>query len=150
MTDRQRLLREEQEGWGVLFEQFDRVAPARFEEPTLTPDGWSPKDAMFHVAGWMADCAAQLERMRANSFEEPEETRETIERQNRAWFEESRDMAPEEVRSAFESSRRDMVAAFDALTDLSGPAVEWFEESGALHYAKHVDDLRGFLGDRDP
>jgi hypothetical protein len=26
-------------------------------------------------------------------------------------------------------------------------AVEWFEESGALHYAKHVEDLRAFLGE---
>jgi hypothetical protein len=25
--------------------------------------------------------------------------------------------------------------------------VEWFEESGALHYAKHVEDLRDFLGE---
>jgi hypothetical protein len=150
MIDREGLLRREQEGWRALCEQFDRVGPARFEEPTLTPDRWSPKDAMFHVAGWMADCAEQLDRMRAGSFEEPEETRESIERQNLAWFEVSRAMDPDDVRSAFEAARRDMLAAFEALQDLGGPAVEWFEESGALHYAKHIGDLRGFLGDSHP
>jgi hypothetical protein len=150
MIDRAVLRRREQEGWRALRGQFDRVGPARFEEPTLTPDGWSPKDAMFHVAGWMADCAEQLERMRAGTFEEPEETRESIERQNLAWFEVSRAMAPDDVRSAFESARRAMVAAFEAVQNLDGPAVEWFEESGALHYAKHVEDLRGFPGESDP
>jgi hypothetical protein len=59
-------------------------------------------------------------------------------------------MAPDDVRSAFESARRAMVAAFEAVQDLDGPAVEWFEESGALHYAKHIGDLRGFLGDSHP
>ena len=41
----------EEEGWRRLQAAFARVPEDRFEEPTLTPDGWSPKDAMFHVGG---------------------------------------------------------------------------------------------------
>ena len=147
MTDvRQRLLHEEGEAWLALNAWFDRVSGERFEEPTLTPQGWSPKDAMFHIAGWMADCGEQLERMRDGSFEPGQETRASIERQNRAWFQISRTMPPGDVRERFEASRRRMVAAFAALVELSPAAVEWFEESGALHYPKHADDLRAFLG----
>lgn len=145
MTDLYRLLREEYESWGALGRCFDRIGDERFEEPTLTAEGWSPKDAMFHISGWMADCAVQLERIREGSFVPAEETREEIERQNRAWFEISKAMGPPEVRSGFEASRRRMVEAIGTFDHITPEAVEWFEESGALHYGKHVEDLRSFI-----
>ena len=49
--DVDRLLAEEEAGWRRLHEVFARVPADRFEEPGLTPDGWSPKDTMFHVGG---------------------------------------------------------------------------------------------------
>lgn len=146
MIDVERLLREEDDAWQALCRHFERIGDERFEEPTLTLEGWSPKDAMFHVAGWMADCAQQLARMRAGRFEAAEETRETIERQNQAWFEMSRTMSPAEVRTGFTAARERMIEAFGGLGEITPEAVEWFEESGALHYAKHVKDLRAFLG----
>jgi len=146
MIDRLRLLREEDEAWDTLTRHLERVGVDRFEEPTLTPEGWSPKDAMFHVSGWMEDCGLQLDRIRVGTFDPAEETREAIERQNQAWFEVSRSMTPAEVRAGFEAARRRMVDSFTSLEELSPEAVEWFEESGALHYATHVEDLRGFLG----
>jgi hypothetical protein len=146
MIDGARLLREEQDAGDALWRCFERIPDGRIEEPTLTPEGWSPKDAMFHVAGWMEDCAQQLERMREGSFDATEETRDTIERQNQAWFEISRTMSPVEVRAGFTAARDRMIEAFGALPEITPEAVEWFEESGALHYAKHVEDLQGFLG----
>lgn len=145
MTDLHRLLWEENEAWGALGRCFDRVGDERFEEPTLTAEGWSPKDAMFHISGWMADCAVQLGRIREGSFDPAEETREAIERQNRAWFEISSATGAPEVRAGFEASRRRMLEAIGTLDEITPEAVEWFEESGALHYAKHAEDLRSFL-----
>ena len=149
MTDAPRLLRDEDDAWRIISERFAQIPDDRFEEPTLTPEGWSPKDVMFHVAGWMADCGLQLERMRDGSFDPTEETRETIERQNQVWFDLSRVVSPADVRSRFPASRRRMIDAFRALgRNLGEPtpeAVEWFEESGALHYAKHDEDLRVFI-----
>ena len=84
MTDASRLLHEEAEpgrGWA---RPSPSVPDERFEEPTLTPEGWSPKDAMFHVGGWMRDCAVQLGHIAAGAFDPTEETREAIERQNQA------------------------------------------------------------------
>jgi hypothetical protein len=147
VTDPSPLLQQEADAWARLGSTFARVPDGRFEEPTLTPEGWSPKDAMFHVAGWMHDCAAQLGHIAAGSFDPAEETREAIERQNQAWFERSRSMSPDDVRADFLDARRRMVEAFGAVEHVSPVAVEWFEESGALHYAKHVEDLRDFLGE---
>jgi Mycothiol maleylpyruvate isomerase N-terminal domain len=146
MIDVERLLLEEAAAWRDLEATFAAVPADRFEEPTLTPEGWSPKDAMFHVAGWMRDCAVQLEAMRSGAFDASEETRDSIERQNQAWFEESRDLPAQAVRWGFVDARRRMLDAFAAVTTVSPVAVEWFEESGALHYPKHVEDLRAFLG----
>ncbi len=150
MIDRRRLLREEDDAWAMLDETFARVRDARFEEPTLTPEGWSPKDAMFHVSGWTADCALQLDRIGAGTFDALEETREAIELQNQAWFEVSSAMSAADVRATFVPSRQRMVQAFGRLDEVTTEAVEWFEESGALHYAKHVEDLRSFLGEAGP
>jgi Mycothiol maleylpyruvate isomerase N-terminal domain len=112
----------------------------------VTPEGWSPKDVMFHVGAWMADCGLQLERMRAGSFDPEEETRETIERRNAEWFELSRSMDPHEVRVEFGAARQRMVEEFGSMPEITPEAWEWFEESGPLHYAKHVTDLEGWLG----
>ena len=149
MIDRERLLREEDVAWRRLAQRFDTVPERRFEEPALTPEGWSPKDAMFHISGWMADCGEQLTRMRAGTFDPGEESRGSIERQNQAWFEVSRSMPPGDVRAGFVPSRLRMLEAFRALEEVSLDAVEWFEESGALHYAAHAEDLRRFLGEGD-
>lgn len=150
MRERELLLRAEDEAWRALYERFKRVPDDRFEEPTLTPEGWAPKDAMYHVSGWMDDCAEQLRRIAAGDFDPTEETREAIERQNRAWFEVSRTMLPADVRASFAASRRRMREEFGALTEITPEAIEWFEESGALHYATHAEDLRVFLGEDAP
>jgi len=147
VSDASRLLHEEADAWARLVSTFSLVPGERFEEPTFTPGGWSPKDAMFHVAAWMRDCAVQLGRMAAGSFDHMEETREAIERQNQRWFEVSRSMDPADVRADFLDARRRMVDAFGALGEVTPDAVEWFEESGALHYAKHIEDLRAFLAE---
>jgi hypothetical protein len=145
VIDASRLLREEDDAWARLGATFERVPDAGFEEPTLTPEGWSPKDAMFHVAAWMEDCAVQLGRMAAGSFDPAEETREAIERQNQAWFENSRSMSPADVQASFLDARGRMVDAFGHLDEVTPDAVEWFEESGPLHYDEHIKDLLAFL-----
>jgi hypothetical protein len=139
------LIADEASGWKRLVDVFARIPAERFEEPTLTPEGWSPKDAMFHVGAWMNDCGLQLERIRAGSFDPAEETRESIERQNAEWFRHSRMMDPAEVKSGFEAARARMINEFGRMTEVSPEAWEWFEESGSLHYAKHASDLQAWL-----
>jgi hypothetical protein len=145
--DVDRLLADEDAGWHELLGVFALIPADRFAEPSLTPEGWSPKDAMFHIGAWMADCGLQLERMRAGTFRLDEETRETIERQNQAWFELSRTMDERDVRVEFASARTRMCEEFGAMPEVTPDAWEWFEESGPLHYAEHLPDLRRFLGD---
>jgi hypothetical protein len=146
-TDIQPLLSDEERCWQELGDVFARIPADRFEEPTVTPEGWSAKDVMFHIGAWMADCGLQLERMRAGRFDPPEETLETIERRNAEWFALSSTMGLQDVRVEFASARQRMVEGFRSLPELTADAREWFEESGVIHYTKHVADLRAWLGD---
>ena len=144
--DAERLLAEEEEGWRSLREIFARVPPERFEEPTLTPEGWSPKDAMFHVAGWLSDCGWVLERIGRGSFDRAAEDALVTQDVNDAWFVLSRGMEPGEVRAWFAAARERARTRFVALPEVTSEAWEWFDESGPLHYRKHVEDLEAWLG----
>jgi hypothetical protein len=148
--DPERLLLEEDEGWRALHATLHRIPDERMEEPTVTPEGWSPKDVAFHVAAWLAEAAAYLRRMAAGTFDPSEDpTREQIERMNAEWFSASRGMDVETVRVELEAARVEMRLAWGELPRISADAWSWFDESGARHYADHVRDLRGWLGDLD-
>jgi hypothetical protein len=139
--DVERLLAEEEAGWAELCAEVERIGEADLERPGVTPDGWSVKDTLFHIAAWAADCGVQLERMRMGTWERPDEDVET---QNREWFELSRTMDLGVVRAELSASRTRMVAEFGALPEVSPDAWEWFEESGPLHYEAHLRDLRAW------
>ena len=144
--DVERLLAREEELWHELLAFIGPLTPERLEEPTVTPEGWSVKDVMFHIGAWAADCADQLERMRMGTFEDRVDTFGDIERQNREWFELSRTMDLATVRAGFIAARTKMLQEWAALVDVSSAAWEWFEESGPIHYRKHLDDLRRWNG----
>ena len=143
--DVDRLLAEEEAGWQRLHATFARVPAERFEEASLTPDGWSPKDAMFHVAGWLADCARVLEQIREGTFDRAAEDALVTDDVNRRWFETSRTMDAATVRAEFEGARVKARECLATMPEVTPEAWEWFEESGPLHYDKHVQDLEAWL-----
>ena len=143
--DVQRLLREENEGWGRLLDVLAAVPDDRLEQPTLTPEGWSSKDAMFHVGYWLDDCARVLAAIAGGTFDAAIENATDIRSVNDEGFLRSRDMDLGTVRAGLLAARERTRTAFAALETVGPQAWEWFEESGPLHYAKHVEDLDAWL-----
>lgn len=139
--DAERLIAEEDAGWRELMAEVDRLTDEELVRPGITPDGWAVRDVLFHISAWAADCGVQLERMQRGTWTRPDED---VERQNREWFELSRTMDLRVVRAELATSRGRMVAAFGALPEVTADAWEWFEESGPLHYASHLQDLRNW------
>ncbi len=133
------LLDAEEAAWHELHAELERLTDEEMERPGLTPDGWSVRDVLFHIGAWSADCGMQLERMRMGTWDEPHED---VERQNREWFELSRTMDLRIVKAEFAAARTRMVVEFGTMPEITPPAVEWFEESGPLHYEEHLVDLR--------
>jgi len=136
------LLAEEERGWLALTEVFGDVSPDRFDEPSVTGEGWSPKDVMYHVAAWSEEAAKVLGRIAAGTHVESDLDIQAL---NERWFEEGRGIEDDVVRIRFAKGRMAMRQVFSALAGVDAQAWEWFEESGPRHYAEHLPDLRSFL-----
>lgn len=144
--DPDRLLREEDEGWRRFDGVRARVVPDRIDEPTVTPDGWSPKDTLHHVAAWLDLCGEVLERIGAGSWSaEDDDALEPVDDVNARQFAVGAKMSPAEVDACLQRARMRARRAFADLDDVSSEAWSWFEESGPMHYAKHAHDLLAFV-----
>ena len=140
--DTEGLLADEERGWLALTEVFGDVPPDRFDEPTVTGEGWSPKDVMYHVAAWSEEAAKVLGRIAAGTHRESDPDIQAL---NDEWFEEGRGLGEDFVRIRFAKGRVAMRQVFSQLSEVDANAWEWFEESGPRHYAEHLPDLRSFL-----
>jgi len=136
------LLADEERRWLELTEVFGGVPPDRFDEPSVTEEGWSPKDVMHHVAAWSEEAAKVLGRIAAGTHRESDPDTQAL---NDGWFEAGRGLDDDIVRMRFAKGRIAMRQAFSRLTDVDANAWEWFEESGPRHYEEHLPDLRAFL-----
>jgi Mycothiol maleylpyruvate isomerase N-terminal domain len=141
-VDPDRLLDEEDRGWLRITEAFGDVPPDRFEATTLNDAGWSPKDAMFHIAVWMEEAATVLRRIAAGTHREGDLD---VDRMNEEWLEAGRGADDDIVRLRFAKGRVAMRQAFESLPAVDAVAWEWFEESGPRHYEEHLPDLLAFL-----
>jgi hypothetical protein len=137
-ADVEGLLSEEEAGWAVLRGAFDAVPQERFEEPTVTAEGWSPKHLMFHVGAWCGVCDTHLERIRTDTLVDDELDTDT---RNREFFEVAKGLDAPSVRAELLASRNRMREALQRFDQITPSAQEWFQESGAIHYADHVRDL---------
>ncbi len=136
------LLAEEERRWLELTEVFGDVPPEHFDEPSVSHEGWSPKDVMYHVAAWAEEASTVLGRIAAGTHRESDPDTQAL---NEKWFEEGRGLEEDIVRIRFAKGRVAMRQAFSRLADVDANAWEWFEESGPLHYEEHLPDLRAFL-----
>jgi hypothetical protein len=141
-VDVEGLLAEEERGWLELTDVFGHVPPDRFDEPSVTDEGWSPKDVMYHVAAWAEEAAKILGRIAAGTHRESDPDIQAL---NEEWFEEGRGLEEDVVRILFAKGRVAMRQVFSRLPEVDPSAWEWFEESGPRHYAEHLPDLRSFL-----
>ena len=136
------LLADEERGWLELTEIFGDVPLDRFDEPSVTNEGWSPKDVMYHVAAWAEEAAKVLGRIAAGTHRESEPDTQAL---NDEWFEAGRGLEDDIVRMRFAKGRVAMRQAFSRLPGFDANAWEWFEESGPRHYEQHLPDLLAFL-----
>ncbi len=135
----------EREGWSDIDGLVGSMPADALEAPGVTPDGWSVKDTMWHVAKWWEDFIQAVPRFADPAFDPDDETTEEVEWLNRTWFEESRELPLDVVRERWTSARAEAVEAFASMLDPSRVAEGWFEECGAIHYEKHLIDLRPWL-----
>ena len=143
MTDRREaLLSEEETAWRVLMDTLDALDDEQFERPGLTVEGWSVKDLCWHIGAWCAYAFDALEQITSGTYRDEELDVEAL---NREWFDLSRRVDARTARAELNAARTRMCGQLQFLPEISPEAVEWFEESGHLHYREHVRDLSGWV-----
>lgn len=141
MDRRNELLKEEDEVWEEVRRIVDRLTPEQMEEPGMTEAGWSVKDLLWHFQCWTAESARQLERIRLGTYEEQDWDTDGL---NQRYLEESRSLDLATVRACLSASRNRALQEWAALGELTPEAVEWFEESGPVHFREHLPKLRAW------
>lgn len=144
MVDRAELVRQEDEAWAEVRSLLGGLTPEQKQRPSLTPEGWSVKDLLWHVACWWAEAGIQLQRIRAGTYEDPGKD---IDELNARFLEEGRREDLATVEAELAAARTRALQELELQSELRPVAVEWFVESGAHHYREHLPELRAWVDD---
>lgn len=147
MGRREELLRAEAEGWERLTGVLEALAPEVLERPGVNTEGWSLRDMMWHVAYWCADAARALGEIADGTFDRSAEPEggAVVDAINDREVERSRRMSLAAVQQELHRARAAMLERFGALDVITAEAVEWFEESGPIHYAEHLPQVEAWV-----
>ncbi len=137
--------RREAEGWAAFEDALSRVPEDRLTAPGVLP-GWTAKEMLHHVTGWIRECIGHLERMRDGTFVEPEETDEWVNACNAAFADEARSLDVASVRAGLDVARDEILRRWQDLPEIDEVAVEWFAGETYEHYEEHLPDLRSASG----
>ncbi len=141
-TDRRDLVDAEEAGWVELMDLVSSVAHEQLDEPGYTEDGWSVKDLIAHIGAWHAEAANVLEQMRHGTYERK---RWDVDALNRQFHQANKNLTASAVMAECAASRYRMLVEWNALSEITPEAEEWFRESGPGHYAEHVPRLREWV-----
>ncbi len=140
---REELLDLERIRWTMLQQLLGAIPPSRADEPSLTSEGWSVRDLVWHLACWNDVVAAQLELMKAGAFDERFDW--DTEENNARFLATGRAVTLMQALAALEASRGRVIRAMQELEDVTPRAMELFSEPAFQHVDDHVPELRRFL-----
>jgi Mycothiol maleylpyruvate isomerase N-terminal domain len=115
----------EAEAWAAFEDALSRVPDDRLTAPGVL-EGWTVKEMLHHVTGWIRECIVYLERMREGTFVEPEETDELVDARNAAFADDARVMEIAVVRSGLDAARELILLRWRELPEIDEAAAEWF------------------------
>ena len=138
------LMAEEDRLWGELHGLVDSLPRDKVEEPGYFREGWSAKDLVAHIGGWLAQAGAVLERVRFGTYR-PEEI--DIDAINAATYAAMHEVPFNDVRAQAVAARNQMLRAWRSLPERSDEADRWIRKSGPEHYQEHLPRLREWVAE---
>lgn len=145
MDRRTELADREAEVWAEFEAALSAIPEDRWELEGIVP-GWSVKDLVRHVAGWLEDCVTQLGRIRDGTFEEPDDSPPVVDARNEGFAQQARGMTTSQIRSGLLSAHEQVRARWAELPEIDDLAVERFVGETTEHYEEHLPDLRRLAG----
>lgn len=135
----------EREGWYELVDLVRSLTPAECLEPGYYRDpDWTVRDAVSHVGTWLAEAAAQFERIRAGTYEGHDVDIDAL---NASFLAAMADQPWDVAWVQAHAGRTIMLQAWYDLQDPTDEAAWWIRKSAAEHVAEHLPRLREWVSD---
>lgn len=131
----------EAEAWAEFEAALGTVPRERWEEPGVL-DGWTAKEMLWHVAGWLDKCATKLEAMNGGTAADAGLTTLTVDERNAVFADAARGMDADAVWTGLIAARERVRRAWDKLAEIDEAAVQELAEETYEHYEEHAEDLR--------
>ena len=141
-TDIRALVADEQRCWGEFQALLALLSPEQAERPGYFPEGWSAKDLLAHVAGWLAEAWHVLEQVRVGSFTGRDMN---IEGRNAVFLEANRPQPLRVVHAEAYAARTRLLQEVGQLVGVTAVADAWLRKAGPEHYAEHLPRLREWV-----
>jgi hypothetical protein len=136
---KRKLMEEEDRLWAELQNLVRSLPASKVATPGYFEEGWSAKDLVAHIGGWLAEAGVVLERIRFGTYRADEID---IDAMNKQLYEAMQDVAFETVRAQASAARTRMLRAWGSI-ELDTPDSErWIRKAGPDHYAEHLPRLR--------
>ncbi|HEX9315569.1 MAG TPA: maleylpyruvate isomerase N-terminal domain-containing protein [Actinomycetota bacterium] len=141
-TDIRALVAEEQRCWGEFQGLLASLSPEQAERPGYFLEGWSAKDLLAHVAGWLAEAGQVLEQVRVGTFTGRDMD---IEGRNAVFLEANRPQPLRVVHAEAYAARTRLLQEVGRLVGVTAVADVWLRKAGPEHYAEHLPRLREWV-----
>ena len=141
-TDIRALVADEQRCWGEFQALLALLSPEQAERPGYFPEGWSAKDLLAHVAGWLAEAGQVLEQVRVGTFTGRDMD---IEGRNAVFLEANRSQPLRVVHAEAYAARTRLLQEVGQLVGVTPVADAWLRKAGPEHYAEHLPRLREWV-----
>jgi hypothetical protein len=136
------LMTAEDQLWTELQGLVDSLPEGLVEQPGYFAEGWSAKDLLAHLGGWLAEAGVVLERIRSGTYR-PEEI--DVDATNATVYDAMREVPFRDVRSQGIAARNRMLRAWRSLPEPSAEADRWISKAGPDHYEQHLPRLREWV-----
>jgi len=131
----------EADSWAAFEAALRRIPRERWEEDGVLP-GWSVRELLWHMAGWLQKCARNLERF-ARGEDEPT-SEQTVDERNEELAAQAKGMTVDAVYRGLLSARDLVRQGWEALPNVDDRAVEELADETYDHYDEHRADLERF------
>jgi hypothetical protein len=137
------LLEAEETGWETLEELVRQITPEQAVVPGYHP-GWSVKDLLAHLAGWLAQAGAAVGQAPRGSGPENDVD---VDARNQAFVDANRDQPLSVVLAELDAARRRMRLRLHSFPDVPPEAEGAVRKAGPEHYAEHLPRLREWVAE---
>jgi Mycothiol maleylpyruvate isomerase N-terminal domain len=141
-TDIRALVEDERRCWGEFQALLASLSPEQTERPGYFLEGWSAKDLLAHVAGWLAEAGQVLEQVRVGTFTGRDMD---VEGRNAVFLEANRPQPLRVVHAEAYAARTRLLQEVGRLVGITAVADLWLRKAGPEHYAEHVPRLREWV-----